>query len=250
MPETTIHLPSPCPESWAAMTPTATGRHCASCQETVVDFTRMSEAEVVTFLRQYPAVSCGRFRNDQLDRPLRAPARAVGGWRRWWGATLALLGLGALAGPQARGQAAPPAYWGGPLPKNMTPPANAGAASAERPDSVARAQPAVANDIAALTIRGVVYNAHGKPQAGVTVSLWSAMSGDFDTTTDDQGRFQLVVPAAALGDEPNVGAYHWKEVGWYYQMASAAVDPTGQKPSLLYLKNHLKRKVHSAGKFR
>ena len=47
---TTIHQPATCAESWDAMAPTDVGRHCASCQTQVVDFTRMSDGEVVAFL--------------------------------------------------------------------------------------------------------------------------------------------------------------------------------------------------------
>ena len=54
---TAIHIPQPCPESWAAMTPTAQGRHCAVCATEVVDFTRMSEAEVLAFLAAWAVVA-------------------------------------------------------------------------------------------------------------------------------------------------------------------------------------------------
>ncbi|MDO7850271.1 hypothetical protein Q4S41_01590 [Hymenobacter sp. CA1UV-4] len=235
------------------MTPTATGRHCASCQETVVDFTRMSEAEVVAFLQQHPGVSCGRFRGSQLDRPLLAPARAVGGWRRWWGATLALLGLGALAAPKAQGQAAPAAYWGGPVPQNQVQPTKVGTTAAGlaagRVDSVG-GDNARLRDGSLLTINGVVYDAHGRPREGIEVGLSSALPDDFVTTTDAQGRFQLVVPIEGLGEEPAVTAYHWERVGWHYQLASADIDKTSQKSYVLHLKNRMKRRSHSVGKFR
>lgn len=56
----TITIPQPCAESWAAMTPTAAGRHCAACQKTVVDFTRISEADIVAYLAARPKQSvCG-----------------------------------------------------------------------------------------------------------------------------------------------------------------------------------------------
>ena len=37
-----LHIPTPCQESWDAMTPTADGRHCASCNHAVIDLTIMS----------------------------------------------------------------------------------------------------------------------------------------------------------------------------------------------------------------
>lgn len=52
------------------LTAPSTGWHCASCQTSVVDFSRLSDAEVVAFLQRHPS-SSGRFAEDQLDR--RAP---------------------------------------------------------------------------------------------------------------------------------------------------------------------------------
>ena len=43
----TLTIPEPCHESWATMTPAAQGRHCAACAKTVVDFSRMTDAQVV-----------------------------------------------------------------------------------------------------------------------------------------------------------------------------------------------------------
>ena len=40
-------IPSPCTESWDCMTSTKEGRFCQSCEKTVVDFTRMSDAELL-----------------------------------------------------------------------------------------------------------------------------------------------------------------------------------------------------------
>ncbi|MEJ7662873.1 MAG: hypothetical protein WKG07_26620 [Hymenobacter sp.] len=84
----------PCPESWAAMTPTATGRHCAACAKTVVDFSRMSDGEILAFLARHasahsPGKLCGRVAAPQLGRPLQPlswPGRRGGGrgWRQSW----------------------------------------------------------------------------------------------------------------------------------------------------------------------
>jgi hypothetical protein len=84
-------VPSPCPKSWAAMTPAADGRHCNSCQHEVVDFSRMSEAEVMAWLAQPTAGSiCGYFRAGQFTAP---PMPSAPRWRRWLVAAVALLGL-------------------------------------------------------------------------------------------------------------------------------------------------------------
>jgi Carboxypeptidase regulatory-like domain len=69
-PQKGISIPVPCHEQWQNMTAAANGRHCNACSKTIVDFTAMSEAAVMQYLRQHQNV-CGRFRSDQLSRPLK-----------------------------------------------------------------------------------------------------------------------------------------------------------------------------------
>ena len=109
MPATAIslQLPQPCAESWEAMTPTDAGRHCAACQHEVVDFTAFTDGELAAYLARPGKLACGRFRASQLGRVLLPAAVPVAGWRRWWGAVAAVLGLGALATP-ARAQQGQP----------------------------------------------------------------------------------------------------------------------------------------------
>jgi len=47
-----LRIAEPCHESWDAMTPTSHGRHCASCDKTVIDVTAMSPAEATAYLHQ------------------------------------------------------------------------------------------------------------------------------------------------------------------------------------------------------
>jgi hypothetical protein len=73
------------------MTPTTDGRFCGSCQHEVVDFSRMSEAEVTAWLSRPSAGNvCGFFRAGQFapTLPVAQPR-----WRRWLVTALALLGL-------------------------------------------------------------------------------------------------------------------------------------------------------------
>jgi len=69
-----ITLPRPCLEDWELMTPADRGRFCASCQKTVIDFTRMSDAEVIKFLRAKKGDHhCGHFHHSQLGREITEP---------------------------------------------------------------------------------------------------------------------------------------------------------------------------------
>lgn len=69
-----IAVPEPCHENWEGMTPVGgtTARHCDSCEKNVVDFTGFTDAQLHAYSREAGAKICGRFRPDQLGRPLRA----------------------------------------------------------------------------------------------------------------------------------------------------------------------------------
>ena len=66
-----IRVPKPCSENWEAMTPAEKGRFCASCQKMVVDFSVMTDAQIVAvFEKQAGELTCGRFQIAQLEREL------------------------------------------------------------------------------------------------------------------------------------------------------------------------------------
>ncbi|MBC7446696.1 MAG: hypothetical protein H7330_01400 [Hymenobacteraceae bacterium] len=100
-----LAIPQPCHEAWERMTPAGAGRHCASCDKVVVDFTRMTDGELAAwFGARVGQRVCGQLRADQVGRVLLPAARPVQGWWRWAVATLAVLGAGAVAAPSANAQ--------------------------------------------------------------------------------------------------------------------------------------------------
>lgn len=69
-----LNIPKPCSEQWDKFTTTPEGGFCGSCQKDVIDFTQMSESQLVAYFRDLPAKEnkiCGRFRNDQLEKNYR-----------------------------------------------------------------------------------------------------------------------------------------------------------------------------------
>ena len=78
-----LHIPQPCPASWEHMQPTEKGRHCAACAKQVIDFTGMTDAEVLACIQSAAAPVCGRVAPGQLDREI-IPGRSglAIGWRR------------------------------------------------------------------------------------------------------------------------------------------------------------------------
>jgi hypothetical protein len=156
-------IPQPCAQPWAAMSPTAAGRHCAACATEVVDFTRLSEAEILTFLaRQGGRPVCALANNAQLAPPLLAPATR---WRRWLLAGLALLGWQSATSCATKPPQQPPV---------AAAPADAATAPAQQ-----------------IVIRGQVLDgASGPAVAGVRVLINDTQ---FGTTTDDKGNFELTL---------------------------------------------------------
>ena len=66
-----VSIPEPCHEKWEEMTPQPDGRrHCASCSRNLVDFSYLTDREIHQFLRENHGRICGRWRKDQLLRPI------------------------------------------------------------------------------------------------------------------------------------------------------------------------------------
>lgn len=66
----TLSIPQPCDEGWDAMTPSEKGRFCGSCQKQVVDFSGLSDREVIQLIEQSSGKVCGRLHPQQLNRPM------------------------------------------------------------------------------------------------------------------------------------------------------------------------------------
>lgn len=99
-----INIPEPCHESWNNMTPVEQDRFCNSCQKAVVDFTEMSDAQLITFFKKPTTGSlCGRFNNDQLERDIIVPGKRMP-WLKYF---LNLLIPAFLISNKARSQGEP-----------------------------------------------------------------------------------------------------------------------------------------------
>lgn len=86
-----ISVPEPCHENWDAMTPTSCGRFCGSCQKVVVDFTTMTDAQILdVFKKAGDATPCGHFLETQLNRTLMEP-KPQSIWRRLAGRAAAIV---------------------------------------------------------------------------------------------------------------------------------------------------------------
>ena len=66
-----ISIPKPCSENWDNMSLADKGRYCAVCSKTVIDFTTMSDGEILDiFKKAQDTPVCGHFFETQLNRSL------------------------------------------------------------------------------------------------------------------------------------------------------------------------------------
>jgi hypothetical protein len=171
---TTISVPQPCAESWAAMTPASGGRHCAACQKTVMDFTQKTDAEILAYFAQATGKTCGRLGSNQLNRPLGPDlgTRPAAHWRTWLALVVGAWGL--RAGPVAAG----------------TPATGPPTAAHPRQKAGPRHRlPLAAPEVLRGTVRAA--DTH-EPLAGVAVFL---KGENRSATTDSAGNFKLQLPA-------------------------------------------------------
>ncbi len=69
-----LSIPEPCHQSWHEMTPTQQGRFCNACAKEVVDFSIMSDSEVLNYFSSLKNEKiCGRAYPDQLERAITKP---------------------------------------------------------------------------------------------------------------------------------------------------------------------------------
>jgi len=99
-----LSIPEPCHEKWSEMTPKEQGRFCKSCEKILVDFTVMSDQDLINYFQTYNGKLCSRFRKDQMDRSIK-PLPSLSFSRNY--AASGLLAAGLLLGGTAEAQINP-----------------------------------------------------------------------------------------------------------------------------------------------
>lgn len=88
-----IKIADPCHEDWNKMSPAGQGKFCGACQKQVVDFSTMTDIEVIHHLQHATTSICARAGNDQLDRDIIAPYPKNYTISKYWFALLAGISL-------------------------------------------------------------------------------------------------------------------------------------------------------------
>jgi hypothetical protein len=65
-----LTIDNPCGQEWTSMTQNEIGKYCLHCSKTVVDFTTLTDAEIVQIIGQTSGKLCGRLTKPQLNRVL------------------------------------------------------------------------------------------------------------------------------------------------------------------------------------
>ncbi|WP_460969583.1 hypothetical protein [Spirosoma migulaei] len=190
----TIQISQPCHERWDEMQPNEQGRFCASCQKTVVDYTALSDHELVRLLSKAPETSCGRFRNEQLNRQLVVANPGIASvWRHWVG----LLTMGLFGWQTARAQL------------NQAPkPSPSTSVRTDFSVSTISVPDIDAEKKWVITGRVMLMDTSGKlsPASGVTVSA-SQFVEYWQAQTDSTGTFELIVTSQKQLTELTVWTY-------------------------------------------
>lgn len=163
-----ISIPEPCQEGWQNMTPVEKGRFCSSCQKTVLDYTNLSDNEIIKLVSKNDNL-CGRFNVTQLDRDLIETRRTSNYFGYFATSVLAFLGLGTS---NIVAQEKP---------------------ILEQTDNKYQYKPT--DTIQKITVSGVVTDSVGKPLHGATVKIKNILEG---TQTDEYGKYSLSVNSGAV----------------------------------------------------
>lgn len=100
-----VSIPEPCHERWSEMTPAEQGRFCHSCQHQVIDFSKMTDAQIVSFLSKQQGRVCGKMQNFQMNRNLLPPkVETISMWQKMVAFVVFLFSFGTLKAQETTAQ--------------------------------------------------------------------------------------------------------------------------------------------------
>ncbi|MEM7572320.1 MAG: carboxypeptidase-like regulatory domain-containing protein [Bacteroidota bacterium] len=199
-----VHIPEPCHENWDQMQLLSDGRrHCASCSRNLVDFSVMTDREIHQYLREQDGRICGRWRRDQLARPI----YPVPPQRRGFRAAAVISGLLAAANLSGQETAAPAID----LPNieivdYQTPLVEQGPAP-QKAISTGEFSPSRLAATGGFQLQGQVTDENGEPLIGAYI--WQVVQST-GTITDLAGQFTLNVIPGELLQISYVGYEDWE----------------------------------------
>ena len=166
-----LSIHTPCSESFDQFEPTKAGGFCQNCQKEVVDFTSMTDVEVLRYFKEKQGKTCGYFRPTQLKSyPEISHSRSR--WNSKW-IGVSILGISLftffpITNTHAQSNNVPQAI-------DLT---YSEMAKIQRPTKISDT----------FRVRGVVVDESGEPMPGASVLVKGTTNGVF---TDVDGKFSL-----------------------------------------------------------
>lgn len=188
-----LNIPEPCEEDWDKMTEVAPNeRHCKACVRNLTDFTSFTDREIHQHLATHNGRICGRFRPDQLGRPIIAEHERASRWRTWLTAASILLSSSIAAQLEAPIKTKPPIH-----------------------------QP-ILQAGQEFNLNGIVSDGDGNPLPFATVMLYSGKYFTNGIVTDIDGNFTL---RATTGDTVRISFTGFKTEVTALDAAKVIHDP-------------------------
>ena len=195
-----LSIPNPCHESWEKMTAIDKGRFCQSCQKEVVNFSLMSDAQILSFFNKNKGRTCGRFRQDQLDRNILYPKPKSQSILK-----AAAISAGLIASSSAVSQVCPP---------------HSKSVQTEMKHKIGEIAPTIASNEKSVQIQGLVRDAtNDEPIIFANVLIKFENSNEHKgTMTDIDGKFNIEIDSS----EKNRAMIEVQYVG--YETTNVIVD--------------------------
>jgi hypothetical protein len=175
--EITLSIPQPCKQDWNKMSIAEQGKHCISCNKTVIDFSLYSDKELLEFFSKFDNHVCGRFNDYQLNRTLSIPEQ-----KRFSSFYKLFLGT-ALAG------------WLGLL---FSSPAKGSNPVQVEQQAKGKKQVASPKDSLKQCIYGLVISYNDKSKIAYA-GVYIKEAPECKTTSDINGRYSLRIPDSLIG---------------------------------------------------
>lgn len=173
-----INIDTPCNEKWEEMTlqkeNKISGRFCASCEKVVVDFTTMTNDEIIDFFKHKPENNCGHFGKKQLENfNNRTQNKNYFALQNWYKKTFFILSGIFL--------------WETSQTKKLQ--AQGGIRIVENNKQI-KDTITIKEEKKSFTIHGNIVDERGAPMPGVSIVIKNSTSG---TSTDIDGNYQFTI---------------------------------------------------------
>ena len=173
-----FQIPEPCSENWNEMYPLPGGRFCDKCEKTLVDFTEMTDNELVRFFERNNKKVCGRFRPDQLNKEIEIP-KVPSSFQKWKAVAAVATGLFAWNSGSAQVTTQLPVM------------GKVGPSFQEKVEFIELKEKNKPQPLPSI-VKGIVKDESGVPLIGASIFLHKQKH--IGTSTNVDGSFELKVP--------------------------------------------------------